>query len=117
MIRLITITLTQSILLCAAQVLLKHALLIMGHVTASWTFVRSLLTNWWLLASGITFTLASLLWMYLLKNYPFSIAYPLSSLTYVFGMLCATVIFHENVRVAQWIGVLLIISGCALIAK
>lgn len=117
MLRLILITLTQSILLCAAQVLLKHALVIMGRFSASWHFFRGLLTNWYFLASGITFTLASLLWMYLLKHYPFSVAYPLSSLTYVFGMISAIWIFHEDVNWVQWIGILLIMSGCALIAK
>ena len=35
--------------------------------------------------------------MYILRHYPFSQAYPLSSLAYVFGMVAAMWIFHEQV--------------------
>ncbi len=117
MIRLLVLTIIQSIFLCGAQVLLKHAMTLMGKVSMTWQFVSGLLTNWYFIGSGITFTIASVLWMYLLKNYPFSIAYPMSSMTYVFGMLSAMIIFHEEVAWTQWLGILMIMAGCALIAK
>jgi undecaprenyl phosphate-alpha-L-ara4N flippase subunit ArnE len=44
-------------------------------------------------------------------------AYPMVSLSYVFGMLAAIIFFHEDVSVTRWIGVLLIMGGCVLIAK
>jgi undecaprenyl phosphate-alpha-L-ara4N flippase subunit ArnE len=44
-------------------------------------------------------------------------AYPMMSLSYVFGMLAAIYIFHEQVSTVRWLGILLIMAGCYLIAK
>jgi len=44
-------------------------------------------------------------------------AYPMISLSYIFGMFAAIFIFHEQVPLIRWLGVLLIIAGCVLIAK
>jgi drug/metabolite transporter (DMT)-like permease len=44
-------------------------------------------------------------------------AYPMVSLSYVFGMIAAIVFFHEPVSFAKWFGVLLIMAGCYFIAK
>ena len=55
--------------------------------------------------------------MYIIKNFPFSMAYPMVSLSYVMGMLAAMAFFHEQIPMVRWIGVFLILSGCVLIAK
>lgn len=115
--RILLLSVIQSALLCSGQVLLKLALGRMGAF--SWTldfFVRNL-TNWWLLACGICYGAATLLWFYILKNFPFSMAYPMISLSYVFGMFAAILFFHEQVPMVRWVGVLLIMAGCVLIAK
>lgn len=117
MIRLLILVLVQSLALAGGQVMLKLAMQAMGTLSFTWAFVRTQLVNWWWLGCGVAFLCAGLLWMYILKHYPFSVAYPLASLTYVFGMLAAVVVFHEHVSPAQWIGVLLIMAGCVLIAK
>ena len=44
-------------------------------------------------------------------------AYPMVSLSYVFGMIAAIVFFHEPVSYVKWLGVLLIMAGCYFIAK
>jgi drug/metabolite transporter (DMT)-like permease len=85
-----------------------------GWNKAFWT---SLLINWQFALSGICYGLGSVLWMYILKNFPFSIAYPMISLSYVIGMFSAIYFFHEDVSVSKWIGVLLIMGGCILITK
>ena len=115
--KLILLALIQSLLLCAGQMFMKLALKAMGAVAWSWSFVLSQLTNWWWLACGISFTAAGLLWMYILKKFPFSMAYPMISLSYVFGMIAAIVFFHESIPLTRWIGVFLIITGCVLIAR
>jgi undecaprenyl phosphate-alpha-L-ara4N flippase subunit ArnE len=55
--------------------------------------------------------------MYIIKNFPLSMAYPMVSLSYVMGMLAAILFFHEQIPLVRWIGVFLILSGCVLIAK
>lgn len=110
--RLIFLAIIQSIFLCGGQICMRLALKAMGAVSWSWPFVASQLTNWWWLACGVSFTIAGLLWMYILKNWSFSMAYPLSSMAYVFGMIAAMLVFHETVAWTQWLGILLIMAGC-----
>lgn len=115
--KLILLSLLQSIFLCGGQVLLKLGLAKSGPFSWSLNFFRSQLSNIWYPACGVTFTIAGILWFYLLKHYPFSIAYPLSCISYIFGMVAAILVFHEQVYWTQWLGVLLIMAGCALIVK
>ncbi|MBQ2521255.1 MAG: EamA family transporter [Bacteroidales bacterium] len=115
--KLISLSILQSLFLCGGQVLLKLGLVKSGPFSWSAAFFRSQLTNWWFPACGVSFTVAGVLWFYLLKHYPFSIAYPLSCISYIFGMVAALLVFGEQVSWLQWLGVLLIMAGCALIVK
>lgn len=108
--------LVQSMLLCGGQVLMKKALGIMEPFAWSVQWWRDLFTNWWWAATGLCFATASMLWMWIVKHYPLSMAYPMVSLSYVFGMLAAIVFFHEVVPMRRWIGVAFIMVGCVLIA-
>ena len=117
MLKLILLSITQSLCLCGGQVLLKLGLARSGPFSWSWDFFRAQLTNWWYLACGISFGIATVLWLYLLKHYSFSIVYPLTCVSYVFGMIASILIFKETVSAWQWLGVFLIVTGCALILK
>ncbi|GHT28402.1 hypothetical protein FACS189432_06280 [Bacteroidia bacterium] len=89
----------------------------MAKFSFTWAFFSELLTNWWLLASGICMAAATVLWLYIIKHFDFSMVYPMISISYVFGMLAAIYIFHETVPAIRWVGVLLIMGGVVLIAK
>lgn len=115
--KIVPLALLQSLFLCGGQVLLKLGVTASGPFRWSWPFLRAQLTNWWFLACGLSFGAATVLWMYLLKHFPFSIVYPLSALSYVFGMIAALLVFHEQVSWNQWLGVLLIMTGSALMIK
>lgn len=115
--KIVPLAILQSLFLCGGQVLLKLGLSVSGPFSWSWSFFRAQLTNWWYLGCGISFGLATVLWFYMLKNYPLSIVYPLTSISYIFGMLAAILIFHEHVNGAQWLGVVLIMAGSALMVK
>lgn len=115
--RILFFSTVQSLLLVSGQVFLKFAMMRMlpfGWNKAFWT---SLLTNWHFAASGLLFGTSSVLWMYIVKTFPLSVAYPMISLSYVFGMVSAIVFFHEEVSMAKWMGIALIMAGCCLIAK
>ena len=114
---LLILSIIQAALLAFGQVLLKLALRAAGTFSWSVGFLVSQLTNWWWLACGLSFCGAGILWMYILRNYPFSQAYPLSSLAYVFGMMAALWIFDEHISITAWIGVLLIMAGCYLVSR
>jgi undecaprenyl phosphate-alpha-L-ara4N flippase subunit ArnE len=115
--QIIPLAVVQSLLLAFGQVLLKFALNQMGKFEWTWGFFQQLLVNWWLLACGICYGTATVLWLYIIKKFPFSMAYPMISLSYVFGMFAAIIFFHEEVSLTRWLGVLLIMGGCMLIAK
>ena len=118
MFKLIILSITQAILMCGAQSLFKVAAVQMGPFAWTWPFFRDgVITNWWLLAAGICGIVGLVEWMYMLKTYPFSLVYPLSSMSFLFGMFVAVLFFKETVVWQQWVGVVLILGGCALIAR
>ena len=115
--QLITFSLLQCILLSGGQVFLKFAMMKTDDFNWSWNYFYNLLTNWQFMACGICYGAGSILWMYIIKNFPFSLAYPMISLSYIIGMFSAIIFFHEEVTYTKWIGVLLIMGGCCLIVK
>lgn len=115
--RLLLLAIVQSLLLAGGQVLLKFALARMLPFSMTFAFWKSVFANWQFAACGLCYGLGSILWFHIIKNYPFSMAYPLVSLSYVFGMIAAIVFFHEPVNLTKWIGVLLIMAGCYFIAR
>ena len=115
--KILIYSLVQSMLLVSGQVFLKFAMTRMPAFAWTRTFWLSLLSNWQFAACGLFFGAASLLWMYIVKTFPFSMAYPMVSLSYVMGMVAAIVFFHEEVSMTRWLGVAFIVLGCILIAK
>ena len=115
--RIVGLAITQSALLAGAQVFLKAALARMLPFAWNRAFWHSVLLNWRFAACGVFFASSSVLWLYIIKRYPLSVAYPMISLSYVFGLLAAMIFFHESVPIAKWAGVALIIAGCCIIAK
>ena len=107
----------QTLFLSGGQVLLKLAMVQMGKFEWSKAYFKSVATNWWLLACGISFGCAAVLWMYILKKFPFSQAYPLTSLSFVFGMIAAWIVFGESIPFSRWIGLIFVVMGCFLILK
>lgn len=114
---LLPLSLLQSLLLVMSQVLLKYALQQMAPFGWTARFFRSVAVNWRFALCGLCFATAGVLWTYIVKHYPLSVAYPLLSLSYAMGMVAAVVFFHETVEWYKWLGVLLIMTGCILIAR
>lgn len=117
MLKIITLTIFQCFLLASGQVCFKFAVEKITKFQFSGRWFTDLLTNGWLFGSGICLISATVLWGFILKHFPFSVAYPVTALAYIFGMLAAIFIFHENVPVIRWIGVFVIIIGVYLISK
>lgn len=115
--RVIVLAVVQSTLLAIGQVFLKFALQKMHPFGWTKDFWWHLLINWQFACSGVLFGASSVLWMYIVKHYPLSVAYPMISLSYVLGMLAAIAFFHESVSAVKWMGIGFIMIGCCLIAK
>ena len=117
MLKLLLISTIQSFFLMLSQVFLKTTLTIIGPASFTWSYIRKLFSCYQFALTGATIAVATVLWMYILKHYPFSQAYPLISMSYVFGLLAAVYIFHESVPATRWIGVAFIIVGVIFISR
>lgn len=117
MLILIILIILQSILLVGAQTLLKISVALFGPFSWSWQFFKTVFTTWQFAASGGCALTAMLVWMYVLKHYEFSIAYPLLSISYIIGLLSSVFILHEVVPLTRWIGVFIVMIGVYFIVK
>lgn len=115
--RLILLAVLQSLLLACGQVSLKLAMMRVPKFEWQWSCIKAYLQDYWFFFTGVFFVAATVLWMYILKNFPFSESYPLTSLAYVFGMVAALVVFRETASPEKWLGVLLILVGAFLLTK
>jgi len=115
--KVLILTLFQCFLLASGQVCFKLAVEKIHKLQWAWSYFADLLTNWWLLGSGICLVSATILWGFILKYYDFSIAYPLTALAYIFGMLASYFIFHEPIVWTRWLGVAVIIAGVMLVVQ
>ena len=115
--KLILLSFLQSICLTSAQIFLKLAMQTLGKFSFTWRYFADFFANWQMALSGISIAAGSLLWLYILRHFPFSMAYPMVSLSYVFGMLAAVYLFHETVPLTRWIGLAFILFGVILITK
>lgn len=117
MLRLLLLALLQSALLAAGQVTLKISLQQMGAFAWRSEFFARAFGNPWFAVCGLCFGVSSLLWMYIVKHFPLSMAYPLISLSYVMGMLAAVSVFHEQIPAVRWVGLALIMMGVILVVQ
>lgn len=117
MLKLIGLVTGQGILLVAAQTFLKISVQLFGEFSWSWNYFKTVFTTWQFAASGIFALGALLTWMHVLKNYDFSVAYPLLSISYILGLLSAYFFLHEAIPLTRWLGVVIIMIGVFFVVK
>ena len=117
-IKLITTAFIQAAMMVGGQLLLKLGMVKIQNFVWTWDCLfHQIFLNWGLIIGVILLVVTNLLWLYMLKVYPFSIIYPLTSIGFVLGMLGGMWLFGEQVIWTQWIGVVLIMAGCWFIVK
>jgi len=117
MIKLIILMSLQGLFLVISQVFLKIGLKNTDHITISFKCLYNILGNFYFWLTSIFMVLSGIIWLYVLKKYDFSVAYPLVSLSYIFGLLAAFYIFNEQIPLSRWVGVIIIILGIFLIMR
>lgn len=108
----------QALSLAGGQAMFKLFIYHLGEEGWAYSNLKATTgTYWWVLAlMTMFFGLAVVFWAYVLKKMDFSQAYPLSSLSFIFGLFLAYFLFPNEVITAnRWIGVVLIVVGCFLI--
>jgi drug/metabolite transporter (DMT)-like permease len=101
-----------------AQVVLKKGV---GHAsdsrsaTANWWI--SLLANGWVWSWGISFVVATALWLIALSKLDISYAFPLLSTSFVFVAILSRLFLKEIISWRRWLSILVISLGVILIAR
>jgi len=69
----------------------------------------------WLAAGVLCFATEAVVWSFVLRLLEVSVAYPMSSLSFVAVTFLSWLLLREQVSKERWIGVFLIICGTALV--
>lgn len=77
--------------------------------------LKSLLTNYWLMAGIATYVLSSVLYVIALKSGELSILYPMVSLGYIWALIWARIFFKEPLTPNKFVGLGMILIGIACI--
>ena len=116
MLKFLFIGIIQSLFLTAGQVFLKLSINRMESIELHFSSIKHFISLP-LLASGTSFIVAGGMWLYMLKYYDFSLAYPITSLSYIFGLVAAAFILNESIPLSRWIGVILVVIGVFFMIK
>jgi len=102
-----------------AQILLKcgvrNARVSSGEKLGHWAL--RLLTSWWIWAWGLSFAVATVLWLLAVSQINISYAFPLLSAGYVLVAILSRIFLGEKVSWKRWAAIVLICLGVVLIAN
>jgi len=70
-----------------------------------------------LLLGFFFYGISAILWLFVLKSFPLSVAYPSLSLTYIFVLFLSAIFFNESLSLMKFLGVFLIFGGVVLINR
>ena len=80
-------------------------------------FAAAIISNPWLWIGIILYLVNFFLWITLLSRVDLSVAFPMSSLTYVIVPVLAMFFLREKVHPARWAGIVFIIIGVSLAGR
>jgi drug/metabolite transporter (DMT)-like permease len=109
-----------SVLLnCAAQLLIKQGMLLIGEVKMG-TIFQSLIpmvTNIYLWMAMLCYAVSIFLWMAVLSRVDVSYAYPFLSIGYVVAAIVGYYFLGETVNLVRIVGIIVICAGVFLISR
>lgn len=107
-----------ALIVTASELFLKIGARNTAHLThpLSWTGFTGLASIWtWL---GIVCVILSLVsWLYVLRQVPLSIAFPLSNVVHVLVPLSCWILLGELISPRRWCGIALVLVGLIIVAK
>lgn len=107
---LILLTLLSVCSMACGQILFKlGASKWNGETLVQW--VWSFITNPFLICAVFLYAITIVVWIYVLRILPLSIAYPLTALSYVIVPIISYFFLHEKMSIHTLLGSLLIIQG------
>lgn len=117
----LAIAVVTSILISVGQMLWKVGLNRNGGLVPPggtlWSGLLSLAVSPAMVGGCAAYVAATLLWMYLVGRHPFSYVFPMFSLTFVFSLLFAVLLFKETITPVRLAGLALILWGVFLVSS
>lgn len=107
-----------AVIVTASEILLKLGARETAHLTQSWTWtgLSGLASAWtWLGIVCIIFSLFG--WLYVLRQIPLSIAFPLSNAPHILVPVMSSIFLGEMISPRRWYGIALVLIGLLLVAK
>jgi len=77
--------------------------------------ILSLITNSNLIVGGILYFVASLAFIYMLRDTQLSLLYPLTSMSYIFVSIFSVWLLKENMNIYKYLGIASIVIGVVLV--
>lgn len=107
--------LANIILLVTGQVLWKMGL---SGMNLKFTVhgIINMFINPYILGGLAVYSVATIIWFYILSKAELSLVYPLQSLCYVAAAIVALLVFKENIPPARWAGIGLIVLGAYFVS-
>jgi multidrug transporter EmrE-like cation transporter len=109
------------LLLSMAMAVTGQFLFKKGLMGASLSFnflsILKIFSSLFVLAGLVTYGLSTIVWLFVLKDFPLSVAYPSLALTYVIITIISVFFLGESVNNAKILGLLIIIFGVYLINR
>lgn len=78
---------------------------------------RQVLFNYGIAIGVLMYFIPVLIWIFLLKKIELSFLQPMFALVYVITPIMASIFLKENVTIARWIGIGVIIIGVIIVAR
>ena len=89
------------------QLLVKKGSIQLKGVTSFFSYAM----NIYILSGLLSAFLTAVLWIKALQNFNLSFAYPFMSLSFILVLILSLIIFDEQIRTNQWIGLGIVILG------
>lgn len=113
--RIVFLWISICLLNMSYQILLKQAVIDLPKLNFGLSWIKQILSSWWMIAAIISEILSFLVWMQILAKQDLSKAFPLSAISYILVLISSWILFKEEIGVVQLIGSLLILTGIGLI--
>jgi drug/metabolite transporter (DMT)-like permease len=115
--RSLIIVLCSTILIAAAQALIKSGTGTLGEGVSLLDTAIGILTTPRLFAGYALYGVVTVMMVLALRHAELSVIYPVIALSYVWVSILSVVVFHEVMNGFKLAGVLVIISGVAILGK
>lgn len=79
--------------------------------------ISNIIINKYIFLGVLLYGFAFILWLAAMSTLDVSFMYPLLSLAYVITALLAYIYLGEEVSYLRWIGIMLVVIGCALVSQ